>query len=93
MRYEERDRMGYEITDTIRRFFIDRAWLTDEDGVLESDSLLEKGVIDSMAMVELIAYVEQTYNISIQEDELMPENFDSLAAIAAFITAKRNGGR
>jgi acyl carrier protein len=92
MKYEERDRMGYEIIDTIRRFFIDRAWLTDEDGVLESDSLLEKGVIDSMAMVELIAYVEQTYNINIQEDELMPENFDSLAAIAAFIDAKRNGG-
>ena len=83
--------MGYEIIDTIRRFFIDQAWLTDEDDVLESDSLLEKGVIDSMAMVELIAYVEQTYNINIQEDELMPENFDSLAAIAAFIDAKRNG--
>ena len=83
--------MGYEIIDTIRRFFIDQAWLTDEDAVLESDSLLEKGVIDSMAMVELIAYVEQTYNINIQEDELMPENFDSLAAIAAFIDAKRNG--
>jgi acyl carrier protein len=91
MKYEERGRMGYEIIHTIRRFFIDQAWLTDEDGVLESDSLLEKGVIDSMAMVELIAYVEQTYNINIQEDELMPENFDSLAAIAAFIDAKRNG--
>jgi acyl carrier protein len=91
MKYEERGRMGYEIIDTIRRFFIDQAWLTDEDDVLESDSLLEKGVIDSMAMVELIAYVEQTYNINIQEDELMPENFDSLAAIAAFIDAKRNG--
>lgn len=84
--------MGYDIRDTIRRFFIDRAWLTDEDGVLESDSLLEKGVIDSVAMVELVSFIEQTFEIRIHDEELMPDNFDSLAAIGTFITSKRNGG-
>ena len=84
--------MGYDITDTIRRFFINRAWLTDEDAVLESDSLLEKGVIDSVAMVELVSFIEQTFEVRIHDEELMPEKFDSLAAIGAFITSKRNGG-
>jgi acyl carrier protein len=89
--FEGQNTTGNNIIQSIRRFLTDRAWLRDEDRVLESDSLLEKGVIDSMAMVELISFIEETYNIRIQDEELMPENFDSLAAIAAFIVSKRNG--
>jgi acyl carrier protein len=84
--------MGYDIIGTIRRFFIERAWLADEDGILDSDSLLERGVIDSVAMVELVSFIEQAFEIRIQDEELMPENFGSLAAIGAFIASKRNGG-
>jgi acyl carrier protein len=75
----------------IREFLIDRAWLQDDGELLDTDSLLEKGVIDSMAMVELISFIEETYNIRIQNEELMPENFDSLASIAAYIKSKQNG--
>ena len=89
---KERNEMQYAITQTIRRFLIERAWLTDDAEVSESDSLLEKGVIDSVAMVELVSFIEQTFQIRIHDEELMPENFDSLAAIGAFITAKSNGG-
>ena len=88
---KERNEMQYAITQTIRRFLVERAWLTDDAKVSESDSLLEKGVIDSMAMVELVSFIEQTFEIRIHDEELMPENFDSLAAMGAFITAKRNG--
>jgi acyl carrier protein len=84
--------MEYGITQTIRRFLTDRAWLTDDVKVSESDSLLEKGVIDSVAMVELVSFIERTFEIRIQDEELMPENFDSLAAIGDFIASKRNGG-
>jgi acyl carrier protein len=84
--------MEYGITQTIRRFLTERAWLTDDAEVSESDSLLEKGVIDSVAMVELVSFIEQTFEIRIHDEELMPENFDSLAAMGAFISSKRNGG-
>jgi acyl carrier protein len=83
--------MGDGMINTIRQFFIDRAWLGDKDGLLESDSLLEKGVIDSVAMIELVSFIEQTFSIRIDDEELIPENFDSLTAIGAFITSKRNG--
>ena len=89
--YERGEKMEHGITQTIRRFLTERAWLTVDAEVSESDSLLEKGVIDSMAMVELVSFIEQTFEIRIHDEELMPENFDSLAAMRAFITAKRNG--
>jgi acyl carrier protein len=88
---KERNEMEYGITQTIRRFLTERAWLTDDAEVSESDSLLEKGVIDSVAMVELVSFIEQTFEIRIHDEELMPENFDSLVAMGAFITSKRNG--
>jgi acyl carrier protein len=91
--YEERSRMGYPITNTIRQFLSERAWLTDDNEVSEADSLLEKGVIDSMAMVELISFIERTYHIHIEDEELMPENFDCLASMARFVESKQNGGR
>jgi acyl carrier protein len=85
--------MEHDIIQTIRRFLTERAWLPRNGEVSEFDSLLEKGVIDSMAMVELVSFIEQTYEIGIDDEELMPDNFDSLAAISAFVTSKRNGGR
>lgn len=51
----------------------------------DGDSLLEAGVIDSMAMVDLIAHLEQTYGITVEEDDMVPENFDSIDAIAAYV--------
>lgn len=89
---KERSEMERSIAQTIRRFLTERAWLTDDADVSEFDSLLEKGVIDSVAMVELVSFIEQTFEIRIHDEELMPENFDSLAAIGGFITSKRNDG-
>ena len=90
---KERNEMEHTITRAVRRFLTERAWLTDDAQVSESDSRLEKGVIESVAMVELVTFIEQTFEVRIDDEELMPEHFDSLAAIGAFITSKRNGGR
>lgn len=80
---------GEGISRTIREFLIDRAWLTNDIKVAESDSLLEKGVIDSMVMMELISFIEQSYGIHVEEDEMMPENFDSIASMASYIQSKQ----
>jgi acyl carrier protein len=83
--------MDNEITQTIRQFMSERAWIRKGDKVAASDSLLEKGVIDSIAMVELVTFIEKVYGIHIEDDELMPDNFDTLAAMSSFIGGKRNG--
>jgi acyl carrier protein len=52
--------------------------------------LLEAGVIDSMGVLELVSFIEKQYRIAVAEDEMMPENFDSVDAIAAFIDRRRS---
>ncbi len=54
----------------------------------DDDSLLENEVIDSLKMQKLIAYLEKTFRIAVSEDELMPDNFDSVNAIVAYVESK-----
>lgn len=74
---------------TIRRFFVDNAWLEKEGELHEMDSLLENGVIDSVAMIELVGFIEETYGIHVPDEDLMPEHFDTLAAIVAYIEKQK----
>jgi len=54
-------------------------------GFTDSDNLLMKGVIDSLRMLDLIGFLEEKYRLKIDEDELMPENFESVEAMARFV--------
>ena len=56
----------------------------------DGDSLLDAGIIDSMLMLDLIAHLERTYAIAIGEDDMVPENFDSIEAIARYVERKRS---
>ncbi|MFO1270900.1 MAG: acyl carrier protein [Rubrivivax sp.] len=53
------------------------------------DSFLEHHVLDSTGFLELIAHLEETYGIKVGDDEMVPENLDSLDAVAAFVGRKR----
>jgi acyl carrier protein len=79
------------LTDEIRSLLAQLGTAVDLKQVADGDSLLTAGVIDSVAMVELIAQLESSYAISIGEDELVPENFDSIRDIAVFVQTKRGG--
>jgi acyl carrier protein len=54
-----------------------------------TDSLLERGLLDSMALVKLIAFLEERFGIVLGDDEFDPDNFETLDAIAKLIEAKR----
>jgi acyl carrier protein len=56
----------------------------------EERSLLESGIIDSLAIFELTEFIEKTYEIQVDADDLIPENFDSLKAIRSYIDKKSN---
>jgi acyl carrier protein len=58
--------------------------------VADDESLLEAGAIDSLGVLQLVAKLEERYGISVSDDDLLPENFDSIHAIAAFVAAKRD---
>jgi acyl carrier protein len=54
----------------------------------DNDNLLTKGVIDSLRMLDMMNFLEAQYHIKVDEDELMPENFESVEAIARFVEEK-----
>jgi acyl carrier protein len=56
------------------------------------DSFLEKGVIDSAGVLELVGYIEKEFKISFLDTELVPDNLDSLAKISNFVAAKQQQG-
>ncbi|MFD2726449.1 acyl carrier protein [Hyunsoonleella rubra] len=60
-----------------------------EDGLDASDDLLGSGILDSMAMVRLIAYVEETFEIKVDPEEMIIENFMTVEDISSFISSKK----
>jgi len=56
----------------------------------DDDRLLDKGVIDSMSIVEIISFIEREFGVSAMEEEISDANFGSLAGIARFVTEKQS---
>ena len=61
---------------------------TDVSSLGESESLLEKGIVDSTGILELVTHIEEKYGIRVLDQEMLPANLDSVAAIAGFIERK-----
>jgi acyl carrier protein len=58
----------------------------------DKDSFMEKGIIDSTGILEVITYIEENFNIKIEDHELIPENLDSISNIVSFIDRKVKEG-
>ena len=56
---------------------------------VERDSLIDTGVIDSLGIMKLVQFIERELRVSIGDDELLPENFDTITAIERLLDAKR----
>ena len=83
--------MGY--IETVKAFVIEN-FLFGEDGNLdEGTSFLEAGIIDSTGILELIAFLEEKYAIKVEDDEVLPENLDSLKNVSAYLERKVQGTR
>ena len=61
----------------------------NENDLSNEDSFLEKGIIDSTGILELVAFVEETFNIKIWDQDLIPENLDSINNLCKFISGKK----
>ena len=73
----------------IREFILENFMIGESEEELGSnDSFLEKGVIDSTGILELVMFVEETYGIEVEDDEVIPENFDSVSKLSVYISTK-----
>ena len=51
-------------------------------------SFLEKGIVDSTGVLELVAFLEETFNVKVEDEELIPENLDSVNNLVRFVSGK-----
>lgn len=78
------------IRDQIRNFVEESFILHGTQAVLrDSDSLMDTGRVDSTGVLALVAYVEETFGVEVGDDELVPENFDTVDRIVHFLEKKR----
>jgi acyl carrier protein len=79
-------------TDTLKRVraFIEENFLfrADVSDLTDTDSLLENGVMDSTGILELVAFLESDFSIQMADADIVPDNLDSIAAIAAYVERK-----
>ena len=74
----------------LRQFILENYLLTRHDPSLQdSDSLTARGILDSTGALELVLHLEKRYGVTVQDEELHPDNLDSIDRIAAFIERKR----
>lgn len=75
----------------IRKFIIDNFMMgMNPDELSDSDSLLDKGIIDSTGVLELVGFLEENYKFSVEDEELVPENLDSLDNLVKYIEKKKH---
>ncbi len=75
---------------TIRKFILENFLFTDDPAALsDGKSFLSSGMIDSTGVLEIMYFVEETFGISISDDEMVPENLDSVENLVAFVARKQ----
>jgi acyl carrier protein len=72
----------------VRIFVVDNFLFGDDAGLADSTSFRDEGILDSTGVLEVIAFLEKTYHIQIEDDEVIPSNLDSLQNIEGFLQMK-----
>ena len=77
------------IENKVKEYILENYLFTDDMSALgNGDSFIEMGIIDSTGILEVIFFLEEAFAIAVDDDEMVPENFDSVNNIAAFVNKK-----
>lgn len=73
----------------LRQFILSNYLFTDDQAALQDDaSFLDGGILDSMGILELIDFLDETFKVKVEGDELVPENLDSINSLITFLATK-----
>lgn len=82
-----------EIAATVREFIAETFQFRGSIAELSDDaSIIEAGILDSMGILTLVSFLEERFEITIADEDVEPENLDSIANITALVTRKKNPG-
>jgi acyl carrier protein len=77
-----------DIKDTIVGFIVSHFIKGEEPKDFEDISFLEEGIIDSVGVLELIVFLEETFSLNVEDEEIIPDNLDSVSKLVAFVQSK-----
>ena len=78
-----------ETRKAVRDYIIENFLFGDESPLQDDQmSLLDEGIMDSVGVMELVAFLEQDFGLQVQDADLIPENLDSVANLVAYIARK-----
>ena len=77
-----------DIKNKIRSFIVENFLFGNDEGLNDDSSFLEEGIIDSTGILELVSFIEEEFNIKVDDEDLIPENLDSINNVVAYLERK-----
>ncbi len=82
--------MSDSLRDRIQKFILENYLFTSDRSALGlDDSLLNRGIVDSTGMLEIIMFIEEQLGVTVKDEDMVPENLDSVSRIATFVESRR----
>lgn len=79
-----------QVKEKVYSFIVENFLFGNSNGLDYETSFLDEGIIDSTGILELVSFLEEEFNIRIHDDELVPENLDSIEKISSFLQNKQD---
>lgn len=76
------------IEERVQAFLLEKFPLARKAGLDKNTPLLEKGILDSLGILDVVSFLENEFSLTINDDELLPENFQSLQSLSSFVLNK-----
>lgn len=77
-----------KLKDKVTQFIVENFLFGEDNGLKDDISFLDEGIIDSTGILELVSFLEEEFSISVEDEELIPENLDSIMNVVAYLERK-----
>lgn len=78
------------ISQAVREFIVTNFYVPKPAELTDEQSLLDTGIVDSTGVFDVIGFLESTFGFKVKDEEMVPENLDSIAHIAAYVARKQS---
>ena len=80
---------GNALREQIRAFILKQFPIAKKRMATDESPLLDSGIIDSLGMLDVVAFLEETFKVSVEDEDLTPENFADIRSLVSFVREKR----
>jgi len=78
------------VAQEVREFIVSNFLYGQNRSLKDDDSFMGEGIVDSTGVLQLVAFLEETYGIKVEDEELIPENLDSISYVSAYLARKES---